>query len=230
MRINHRLFFYLVMALFLHGCSSTSTPDTPSERPSTQPSAEQVQPAEPAPTLDKAHFKQHIITKERDSGKTIVFSTINGFKKDMVTDRRPWGESYISAAVDKGTGDITYQINTIVKYRSRKIHLYRKVRYDSNGETKFIDATILERKVYCLEPRKTDATRGTRCYPSERVVFTLDQEQITKLSEGYTGDVQAQLRYTMLPRSGPIYLAALYLAEIAALVEVVEEYRKSLDL
>ncbi|MBQ0712885.1 MAG: hypothetical protein KBT53_07990 [Porticoccus sp.] len=230
MRINHRFFFYLVMALFLHGCSSTSTPDTSPERPSTPPSVEPVKSAKPPPTLDKAHFKQSIITKERDSGKTIVFSTINGFKKGKVNDRRPWGESYISAAVDKATGDITYQINTIVKYRSHKLHLYREVRYDSNGETKFIDATILERKVDCLESTETGAARRSGCYPSERVVFTLDQEQITKLSEGYTGDSQAQLRYTMLPRSGPTYLATLYLAEIAALVEAVEEYKKSLGL
>ncbi|MEH6466784.1 MAG: hypothetical protein V7722_04060 [Porticoccus sp.] len=230
MKINHRFFFYLVMALFLHGCSSTSTQDTPMEQPSTQPSAEPVQPTEPAPTLDKAHFKQQMITKERDSGKTIVFSTINGFKKDKVNDRRPWGESYVSAAVDKETGDITYQINTIVKYKSHKFHLYREVRYDSGGEAKFIEATILERKVDCLAARKTGAPRRSGCYLSERVVFTLDHEPISKFSNSYTEGSQAQLRYTMLPRSGATYSATLYIAEIAALVEVVEEHKTSLGL
>ena len=230
MKINYHFFFYVVMALFLHGCSGTGTQDTPMILPSAQTSAEPTQPAVPAPTLDKAHFKQQMLTKERDSGKTIVFSTINGFKKDKVNDRRPWGESYISAALDKETGDITYQINTIVKYKSHKLHLYREARYDSNGETKLIEATILERKVDCLEARKTGAHRRTGCYLSERVVFILDHEPIAKLSNGYTEDSQAQLRYTMLPRSGATYSATLYLAEIAAVVEVVEEHKKSLGL
>lgn len=200
------------------------------EQPSIQAPAEPVQPDEPAPTLDKAHFKEHMLTKERDSGKTIVFSTINGFKKDKVNDRRPWGESFVSAAVDKETGDITYQINTIVKYKSNKFHLYREVRYDSDDETKFIEATILERKVDCLAARKTGAHRRSGCYLSERVVFTLDHEPISKLSNSYTEGSEGQLLYTMLPRSGATYLATLYLAEIAALVEVAEEHNKSMGL
>jgi hypothetical protein len=224
-KIIHQFFFYLVIALILHGCSSTSTQDEPTALPSNPSSSE---PSEP--TLNKAHFKQHIITKERDSGKTIVFSTIDGFKKEKVNDRRPWGESYISVAVDKETGDTAYQINTIVKYKSHKFHLYRDVRYDSNNETKFIEATILERKVDCLAARKTGAARRTGCYLSERVVFNLGKESITKLSDSYSESPEAQLRYTMLARSGPTYLASLYLAEIAALVEVADVYKTSQNL
>ena len=89
---------------------------------------------------------------------------------------------------------------------------------------------FLERKVDCLAARKTGAARRTGCYLSERVVFNLGKESITKLSDSYSESPEAQLRYTMLARSGPTYLASLYLAEIAALVEVADVYKTSQNL
>jgi len=215
MRKNHLIFFYLFVTLFLQGCSSASSQNA-------QPAA--------SPVLDKAHFKQHLTTTEGNSVETLVLSTVNGFNKQrMLTKYNVTGDNYISATVDKITGSTTYHIHSIIEYKDHDSRLYKQVSYTANGSQQSVKTTLLNQVVDCK------GSQYSGCYRKEHVVFTINQQAVDQIAKNYTEGSQntgshKKWRYTLSPEIGTSYSTHLFVSEISALSEAVNENLIDKDL
>jgi hypothetical protein len=221
MQTNGLIIFYLFLALSLQSCSSVSTPNTSTAQPANH---------------DKAYFKGRLTTTERGSeedrygekksdGKTITISTINGYNKHrLLTQYNMIGDSYISATVNEATGEVTYQIDSIVEYKDHDARLYKHIDYTINGRQYSGDGTLVNQTLDCK------GNQYSGCLRKEHVAFTMAQQTIEQIAINYTEGAHDKWRYTLLPETNKRYSAHLFVAEIAALVEAVEEHKNSLGL
>lgn len=215
MRKNCLIIFYLFLVLSLQSCSSVSTPNTSATQPV---------------SLDKAYFKMRLTTTESTSeegsyGKTIIFSTINGYNKQrLLTQYNVIGDSYISATVNKTTDEVTYQIDSIIEYKDHDARLYKHINYTINGRQYSGDGTLVDQTVDCK------GNQYSGCLRKEHVVFTMTQQTIEQIAINYTEGSQGKWRYTLSPEIDKSYSAHLFVAEIAALVEAVNENKRPQDL
>jgi len=209
MQKNRLIFFYLFLALFLQSCLSVSTPNTSATQPV---------------SLDKAYFKIRLTTTTGGSdgenhGKTIIFSTINGYNKQrLLTQYNVIGDSYISATVNKTTDEVTYQIDSIIEYKDHDARLYKHINYTVNGRQQSDDGTLVDQLVDCK------GNQYSGCLRKEHIVFTMAQQTIEQIAKNYTEGSQDKWRYTLSPDVGKSYSTYLFVAEITALVEAINEY------
>jgi len=192
------LLLVLFLTILLHGCTAAS----PIKR------AVEITP-------DKTHFKNHLNSTDRKSSKLIELSTLNGFRKKPRNIHDTWADSYISAAINKRTGEITYQINSVIEYKDHDKRSYRKVSYRTilgkEKETK--EAKVLNHTISC------QGSAYSGCIHTEYVVFTIDSTLIESLANSYAEEPPNKWRYQLSPKKGRSYSAHLFIAEIAALVE-----------
>ena len=221
MRKNCLIIFYLFLAFSLQSCSSVDTPDTSTDQPV---------------SLDKAYFKGRLTTtargseeegygEEKNDEKTIIFSTINGYyKQRLLTKYNVIGDSYISATVNKITDVITYQVNSIVEYKDHDARLYKHINYTVNGRQYSGDGTLVDQTMDCK------GNQYSGCLRKEHVAFTMTQQTIEQIAINYTDGSQDKWRYTLSPERDRSYSAHLFVAEIAALVEAVNENKRPPNL
>ena len=198
----------------MQACSNTK-PTTKFDVPT---SSKNKNPALPV-TLDKSHFKGKLITEDNTEKNTVVISTINGFHKKPRNNTNTWANNYITALIDKTTGNITYQINSLIQYKDHDKHLYKKVSYNTPTEYKTKEATILNHKISCL------GSAYSGCKHTEHVTFSIDSTFLEGIASHYTEGPQNKWRYKLSPKKGRSYSAHLFIAEIAALVEAIREYK-----
>ena len=170
--------------------------------------------------LNKAHFKTQLVSEESLSGDAITFSTINGFKNKPRNVSNAWANNYITALATKNTGEVTYQINSLIEYKDHDKRLYKKVAYNTATSQKSKEATILNHTISC------QGSAYSGCIHTEHVVFTVDSTLVENMANSYTEGSQNKWRYRLSPRKGRSYSAHLFIAEISALVDTVKEYKK----
>ena len=208
------IFFSFIFLLFVQACSNT-TPTLPASKP-----APITHPKSPAPiTLDKTYFKNKLVTKVDNEKGVITISTVNGFHKKPRRKTQTWANNFITAFIDQKAGNISYQINSLVQYKDHDKHLYKEVSYNTGTEQKTEESSILKHDISCL------GSAYSGCIHTEHTAFSIDSTLIENMAASYTDGSQNKWRYTLSPRKGPNYSAYLFIAEIAALVEVALEYQ-----
>ena len=205
------VFISLTALLFMQACSNTKTTqlNLPASSESTNPTV--------ALALDKTYFKNRLITENDIEKNTLVISTINGFHKKPRNNTKAWANNYITALIDKTTGNITYQINSLVQYKDHDKHLYKEVSYNTSTEHKTKDASILSHEISCL------GSAYSGCTHTEHVAFTIDSTLLAEIASRYTEGSNNKWRYKLSPKKGRSYSAHLFIAEISALVEAARE-------
>lgn len=206
------VFFSLTALLFVQACSNTSPItkfDTPTSSANTNTTASTI--------FNKAHFKRKLITEDNTEKNTIDISTINGFHKKPRNNTNAWANNYITAFLDKTTGNITYQINSLIEYKDHDKHLYKEANYSLGPEYKTVEATILTHDISCL------GSAYSGCIHTEHVVFSIDSTLIENIAASYTEGSQNKWRYKLSPKKGRSYSAYLFFAEIAALAEAASK-------
>lgn len=212
------ILFSLIALLLIQACSNT-TSTTKVDKPTPTVSSHSSAPI----ALDNAHFKNELTIERDDEKGTIKISTVNGFHKKPRRKINAWANNFITALIDIKTGNITYQINSLVEYKDHDKHLYKEVSYNTEAGvktgagTKTEAAFILNHNISCL------GSAYSGCIHTEHVAFSIDSKLIENIAASYTDGSQNKWRYILTPRKGPSYSAYLFIAEIAALVEMVEE-------
>lgn len=205
------VFISLIALLCLQACSNTKT--TQLDLPA---STKNISSAVTV-TLDRAYFKNRLTTEDHTEKNTVVISTINGFHKKPRNNTNAWANNYITAIIDKTTGIITYQINSLVQYKDHDKHLYKEVSYNTSTEHKTKDASILSHEISCL------GSAYSGCTHTEHVAFTIDSTLLAEIASRYTEGSNNKWRYKLSPKKGRSYSAHLFIAEISALVEAARE-------
>jgi hypothetical protein len=207
------VFISLIALLCIQACSNTKTAqlDLPA-------STKNIGSAE-AVTLDKAYFENRLITEDDIEKNTVIISTINGFHKKPRNNTNAWANNYITALIDKTTGNITYQINSLIQYKDHDKHLYKEVSYNTSTAHKTKEAFILSHEISCL------GSAYSGCMHTEHVTFTIDSILLTEIASRYTEESNNKWRYKLSPKNGRSYSAHLFIAEISALVEAAREHK-----
>ena len=209
MRKNCLIIFYTALALSLQGCSNVGTSNTPTAQPT---------------SLDKAYFKLHLSTTKGGSdgdGNTVILSTVNGYNKQRVlTQYNVIGDNYISATIDKTTGETTYQIDSLIEYKDHDARLYKHINYTADGHRQSGEGTLVSQTSDCK------GNQYSGCLRKEHVAFSIAQQTIEQVAKNYTEGSQDKWQYTLSPEREKNYSASLFVAEISALVEAVNEYKK----
>jgi hypothetical protein len=215
MRKNCLIIFYAFLALFLQSCSSVDIPDTPAPQTA---------------SLDKAYFKFRMNTTKADAGEendgsTIILSTVNGYNKQrLLTQYNVIGDSYITATVNRTTNSVMYQIVSIVEYKDHDARLYKHINYTDSDRQRSGEAILVNQMSDCK------GNQYSGCLRKEHAAFTISEKTIEQVAITYTEGSQAKWRYTLSPERDKSYSTYLFVAEISALLEAVNEYRKPHNL
>ena len=176
--------------------------------------------------LNKTHFKKQLISEQSTASEVITFSTINGFQKKPRNISNAWANNYITGRINKKTGNITYQIHSLIEYKDHDKRIFKEVSYNTGVGKKTKITTILDYIISC----KGSAYSG--CIHTEHVVFSIEPTLIENIANSYTTDSnthtkdsQNKWRYQLSPKKGRSYSAHLFISEIAALIETAKEYK-----
>jgi hypothetical protein len=215
MRKSCFIIFYLFLALFLQSCSSVGTPDSSTAQPA---------------SLDKAYFKVRLSTTTEGSDEeydvsTVILSTVNGYNKQrLLTQYNVLGDSYITATVNRATNKVIYQIASIIEYKDHDARLYKHINYTDSGRQQSGEAILVNQMSDCK------GNQYSGCLRKEHVAFAISEQTIEQVAITYTEGSQDKWRYTLLPEREKSYSTYLFVAEISALVEAVNEYKKPHNL
>lgn len=175
-------------------------------------------------SLDKAHFKQTMIVKNDSLDTVAKFSTVSGFKEKRGLLGIVWDDNFIRAFVDKKTGLTTFQVYNSIYYKGSGWKFYNRVNYETPSGPKSTKVTVITRDVDCT------GSRYGGCTHNEHVAFSVDYALLCTIASKYGPGVRAVWKYKIIPKAGDDYKDGLLPAEIAALVEMVNEYKKSKGL
>lgn len=212
------ILFSSIALLLIQACSNT-TPTTKVDKPTPTASPHSSAPI----TLNKAHFKNKLTIERDDEKGTIKISTVNGFHKKPRNKMNAWANNFITAVIDIKTGNITYQINSLVEYKDHDKHLYKEVSYNTEADVKTGSgskteaASILNHDISCL------GSAYSGCIHTEHVAFNIDPTLVENIAASYAEGTNNKWSYKLSPRKGRDYFAHLFIAEISALVEAVTE-------
>jgi hypothetical protein len=173
-----------------------------------------------AVSLDKAHFRQTMTVRDDSLDTVAKFSTNNGFKVRRGLLRVVWDDNFIRASVHKKTGITAFQVYNSIYYTGSGWRFYQRVNHETPSGPKSKEVTVIARDVNC--------TNG--CIYNEHVAFSVDQALLETIANKYSQGIQVDWQYKIMPKAGGDYRDGLLPAEIAALVEMVNEYKKSKGL
>jgi len=175
-------------------------------------------------SLNTQHFKDTVIIKQVSSGDVTEFSTLRGYRHEKYPGIG-WLDSFLIGYLNNQTGKRYYQVYQFTSYQGRGWRLYNRVDYKTPEGTK---SKPLIR--YHRELKNCSSSRG--CTYEEHVVFDVKEalmRQIAKLAPETQGKMNARGKiaaflYQLSSREGHKIKYWLLPAEVAALMEVMDEY------
>lgn len=171
--------------------------------------------------LDKNHFKATVKVEEDSSGKAIRLSTVNG-----LAARSPGAagsDNYVDAIIEKETGAVRYEVVNRVVYDTIEGRFHKEVGYrHPEGEAKK-ELTVIGREIECTD------SHGNECAFVEEVKFGVDESLVKEIAKRYQPGKMSAWKYTLKSPSDADHRDGIFTAEIAGLVERVEEYRANIQ-
>lgn len=174
---------------------------------------------ESPPVLDKSYFKQMVKIEEEPSGKEVLLSTVSG----LAASDRVSSDNYVNAIIEKKTGAVRYEVHSRIVYDSLEGRFHKEVayRHPAGEDTKAL--TVIEREIRCTD------SRGNECAFVEEVKFDVGETLVKEIASRYRPGHMTAWKYTLKSPSDPEHRDGIYSAEIAGLVERVEEYKASIQ-
>jgi hypothetical protein len=173
--------------------------------------------------LDKQHFKETVTINDFAAEKVIIFSTINGVQQpgthEVVGD-----DNFLRGFLDKQTNKKVYQVYNVIYYAQSGSQSgwkqFKQARYQTKVGQELVAAEVIKKQEDC-----SALPRYGQCLYSEQVIFELDDNQVRELAKSYsTSKNDPYWQYELIPTSGTNYPDKLLLAEIAGLVDKMDEY------
>jgi len=179
-------------------------------------------------SLTTQHFKKTVIIKQVSSAEVTKFSTLRGYRHEKYLGIG-WLDSFLIGYLNNQTGKRYYQVYQFVSYQGRGWRLYNRVNYETPEGTKSMPL-----KRYHRELKNCSSSRS--CTYEEHVVFDVDEallRQIAKLASETQGKMNANGKiaaflYQISSQEGHKKKYWLLPAEVAGLMEVMDEYAKCL--
>ncbi|BAP54949.1 secreted protein [Thioploca ingrica] len=174
-------------------------------------------------SLDKQHFKETVTINDFAAEKVIIFSTINGVQPQLGTHEVVGDDNFLRGFLDKQSNKKVYQVYNVIYYAQSGSQSgwkqFKQARYQTKVGQELVAAEVIKKQEDCAA-----LPRYGQCLYSEQVIFELDDNQVRDLAKSYSTSNDPNWQYELIPTSGARYPDKLLLAEIAGLVDKMDEY------
>ena len=201
------LLIFLFSSILLQSCATQAPKESIKK-----PVLESTQPAKAATTPPITSAITSMTSTE--TGDMVELST-KLFKEKRSRIKTTFVDSYVKAIINKKTGEITYQINSLAEYKDHDKRQYKKVSYSAVTQREQKETILLDYQISC------QGSAYSGCIHTEHVTFNVEKALMEHIAQNYTDakDATSTWRYQLIPQSGRNHSAQLLLSEIAALVE-----------
>jgi len=173
--------------------------------------------------LDRKHFSNTITIYDQPT--TVTFSTFKGLQTTHGSHNILIKDNFLRGFLDKNTGTKSYQVYNLIVSAGLKNpngwKRFEQVNFSTLTGKKFIPTTIIKRQEDC-----SAFPTYARCLYSEHITFRLDEALVRAIASTYTPrtPMESLWQYVLIPKSGNNYLDKISVAEIAGLLEEMDNY------
>jgi hypothetical protein len=166
-------------------------------------------------SLSMEHFRDTATVINGQQDPKLTISTQNGFVEHSGPMHMVWHDEFLSADIDKKTGEKSFQVHQEISY---------------GGTWRYYETANLQS---ATGPRSTPAVHISKeaancsvgdCLYTEHVAFPIDEEVLRQLALAHVPAKPVIWSYKLIPKSGPVYTGGLSSAEIAGFLAKVDEY------
>jgi PDZ domain len=169
----------------------------------------------PLLSLSMEHFRDTATVKEDLRDSTATITTEKGFVEYSGPLKMVWHDAFLSAAIDKKTGQKLFQVHEVITYEG-SWRFYQSASYQSaNGPLTAPAAQISKEAANCPTGE---------CIYTEHVAFPVDEALLRQLAAAQVATKPVIWSYKITAKSGPAFDDGLSSAEIAGLLVKVDEY------
>ena len=172
----------------------------------------------PLLSLTAEHFRDTATVKDAPSGGSVSISTQNGFVEHSGPLHMVWHDEFLTAVIDKKTGEKSFQVHEEVTYNG-SWRYYQSAGYQAADGPRSAAAVQISKEV-------VNCAVGD-CLYTEHVAFPVDEEVLRQLAAAYVPAKPVMWSFKTMAKSGPAYVGGLSTAEITGLLLKVDEYTRT---
>jgi hypothetical protein len=169
----------------------------------------------PLLSLTMEHFRDTATIKDDPQDAKATISTEKGFVEHSGPMRMVWHDEFLSAVIDKQTGQKSFQVHEEITY-SGSWRFYGTANYQTANGPRSVPATQTGKEM-------ANCAIGD-CMYTERIAFPVEEELLRQLAAAYVPAKPVIWPYKVVAKSGPADAGGLSNAEIAGLLVKVDEY------
>jgi len=169
-------------------------------------------------SLTMEHFRDTATVKDDPVDAITTISTENGYAEHTGPMRMVWNDEYLTSAIDKKTGQKSFQVYAWTIYSGR-LRSYESVNYQTPTGPKSVPAIQIG--------KETANCAVGDCLYTERVAFPVDEDLLRQLAAGNVPGKPTIWAYKFIAKTGPDYAGGLSSAEIAGIAEGSATRRKA---
>ena len=166
-------------------------------------------------SLSMEHFRDTATVKNEPPDPALTISTQNGFVEHSGPLRMVWHDEFLTADIDKKTGQKSFQVHEQISY-SGSWRFYESASYQAPSGPRTAPAIHISKEA-------ANCSVG-ECLYTEHIAFPVDEELLRQIAAGYVPAKPVIWPYRLSAKSGPAYAGGLSSAEIAGLLAKVDEY------
>ena len=168
--------------------------------------------------LTKDDFTSRITLKDDSLETEATLSTLKGWQHKEGLLSVVNSDQFFRAFVDKKTGATRFQAYHYVTYTAPRFARFFLVNFDAQGGPEQKELDVLGRI-------KTTCSRYAGCSRTEHVAFIVDEALLRAISAKYDPSIPGLWRYRLKAKSGVERDEGFSLAEVAAVVQAVDDYK-----
>lgn len=164
----------------------------------------------PAPPMTADQVKALVELKDDSLETTASFNTLAA--KKQYTWSAPEAQGFLRANLNKRTGEVAYQVYSVVRY-GREWRFYNRANFDAGKGPEQVELISISRDV---------ASCRYGCTYSEHVAFMLTEDQARSIA---ALPVEAKWKYRLKSKAGVDSDVELEPGEFGGLLAAVDDYR-----
>jgi hypothetical protein len=161
------------------------------------------------------HFRDTATVKDDPLNAKATITTEPGYVEHSGPLRTVWHDEYLSAVIDQGTGQKSFQIDAQITY-SGSWRFYESANYQTANGRRSVPATQISKE-------SANCAVG-ECIYTEHIAFPVDEQVLRQVAAARVAAKPVLWRYQTIAKSGPAFTGSLSDAEVAGLLAKVDEY------
>jgi len=169
----------------------------------------------PLLSLSMEHFRDTAPIADDAQNGRVTISTEKGYVEHSGPLRMVWHDEFLSATIDKKTGEKSFQVHEEVTYNGNWRY-YQSASYPGANGPRTVPAVQISKE-------SANCALGD-CIYTERIAFPVEEELLRQLAAANVPATPVLWKFKAVAKSGPAYSGALSGAEIAGLLLKVDQY------